>query len=262
MACLFSELRCKEVIDLHSGQRLGYVCDAEYDPCDGKILSIIVPGQGRARVVAGALGKAGAALSGPDVVGLHVDAHGLHAGGIVGAGGGGQDAEEVIAGGMDAQLGRGGDGKRPEVEGGADLIGDPGLLHPAEGADGLDEVLLRDLRHAHAAHALHHAAAVAVRPEEADLAVRAPVGLQALEAGLAIVQDGGRRVQGQGTVGDDPGVVPALLGGVVHQEHVVGEEVAEAQRRAFGGLFLGGVGFVDGDVQHACSLLSKMFRLA
>ena len=29
MACLFSELRCKEVIDLHSGQRLGYVCDAE-----------------------------------------------------------------------------------------------------------------------------------------------------------------------------------------------------------------------------------------
>ena len=48
MACLFSELRCKEVIDLHSGQRLGYVCDAEYEPCDGKILAIIVPGQGRA----------------------------------------------------------------------------------------------------------------------------------------------------------------------------------------------------------------------
>ena len=48
MACLFSELRCKEVIDLHSGQRLGYVCDAEYEPCAGKILAIIVPGQGRA----------------------------------------------------------------------------------------------------------------------------------------------------------------------------------------------------------------------
>ena len=37
MACLFSELRCKEVIDLHSGQRLGYVCDAEYEPCEGRI---------------------------------------------------------------------------------------------------------------------------------------------------------------------------------------------------------------------------------
>lgn len=48
MACLFSELRCKEVIDLHSGQRLGYVCDAEYEPCEGRILALIVPGQGRA----------------------------------------------------------------------------------------------------------------------------------------------------------------------------------------------------------------------
>ena len=47
MACLFSELRCKEVIDLHSGQRLGYVCDAEYEPCEGRILALIVPGQGR-----------------------------------------------------------------------------------------------------------------------------------------------------------------------------------------------------------------------
>ena len=48
MSCLFSELRCKEVIDLRSGQRLGYVCDAEFDPNDGKLLSLIVPGQGRA----------------------------------------------------------------------------------------------------------------------------------------------------------------------------------------------------------------------
>ncbi|MEG1633523.1 MAG: YlmC/YmxH family sporulation protein [Oscillospiraceae bacterium] len=44
----FSELKYKEVIDLRSGQRLGYVCDAEIDPADGKILSLIVPGPGRA----------------------------------------------------------------------------------------------------------------------------------------------------------------------------------------------------------------------
>lgn len=48
MASLFSEMRFKEVIDLHSGQRLGYVCDAEIDPVDGRILSLIVPGPGRA----------------------------------------------------------------------------------------------------------------------------------------------------------------------------------------------------------------------
>ena len=48
MASLFSELKYKEVIDLRSGQRMGYVCDAEIDPVDGRILSLIVPGQGRA----------------------------------------------------------------------------------------------------------------------------------------------------------------------------------------------------------------------
>ena len=48
MGCLFSELRNKEVIDLKSGMRLGYVCDAEFDPCSGQICSLIVPGQGRA----------------------------------------------------------------------------------------------------------------------------------------------------------------------------------------------------------------------
>lgn len=48
MANLFSEIRYKEVIDLRSGQRLGYVYDAEIDDVDGRILSLIVPGPGRA----------------------------------------------------------------------------------------------------------------------------------------------------------------------------------------------------------------------
>lgn len=48
MKCCLSDLRYKEVIDLTTGQRLGYVCDAEYEPCEGRILALIVPGQGRA----------------------------------------------------------------------------------------------------------------------------------------------------------------------------------------------------------------------
>ena len=48
MGCLFSELRSKEVIDLKSGMRLGYVCDAEFDPCSGRLCALIVPGPGRA----------------------------------------------------------------------------------------------------------------------------------------------------------------------------------------------------------------------
>ena len=45
MKCCLSDLRYKEVIDLSTGQRLGYVCDAEIDLDDGKIVSLIVPGQ-------------------------------------------------------------------------------------------------------------------------------------------------------------------------------------------------------------------------
>ena len=41
----FSELRYKEVIDVHSGFRLGYVCDVEFDDKEGKIVSLITPGK-------------------------------------------------------------------------------------------------------------------------------------------------------------------------------------------------------------------------
>ena len=43
----FSDLRCKEVINVSDGGRLGCVTDLELDLCTGAILSIIVPGEGR-----------------------------------------------------------------------------------------------------------------------------------------------------------------------------------------------------------------------
>ncbi len=47
MIHFFSELRYKEVIDIHSGFRLGYVCDAEYDDAEGRLLSLITPGRAK-----------------------------------------------------------------------------------------------------------------------------------------------------------------------------------------------------------------------
>ena len=47
MIAFFSELRYKEVIDIHSGLRLGYVCDAEYDDKEGRLLSLITPGRAK-----------------------------------------------------------------------------------------------------------------------------------------------------------------------------------------------------------------------
>lgn len=47
MIHFFSELRYKEVIDIHSGMRLGYVYDAEYDDGEGRIVSLITPGRAK-----------------------------------------------------------------------------------------------------------------------------------------------------------------------------------------------------------------------
>ena len=43
----FDELRCKEIINICSGHRLGYVCDAEVELPSGQVTALIVPGPAR-----------------------------------------------------------------------------------------------------------------------------------------------------------------------------------------------------------------------
>lgn len=38
-----SELRTKEVIDVHDGKRLGRVMDIEFDVCDSRVTALVVP---------------------------------------------------------------------------------------------------------------------------------------------------------------------------------------------------------------------------
>ena len=45
MTSYFSELRYKEVIDVHTGLRLGYVCDLEFDDAEGRLVSLVTPGR-------------------------------------------------------------------------------------------------------------------------------------------------------------------------------------------------------------------------
>ena len=41
---LFSELKCREVININTGERYGNVCDLSFDPCCGEVQAIVVPG--------------------------------------------------------------------------------------------------------------------------------------------------------------------------------------------------------------------------
>lgn len=44
MQCRIADLRCKEVIDIHNGFRMGFVCDVLVDTVTGCLVAIIVPG--------------------------------------------------------------------------------------------------------------------------------------------------------------------------------------------------------------------------
>lgn len=47
MKITFDDLSRKEVINVSDGKRLGLIEDLELNPCDGRIISIIVPGPSR-----------------------------------------------------------------------------------------------------------------------------------------------------------------------------------------------------------------------
>ena len=44
MQCKIADLRCKEVINIHSGFRLGFVCDVIVNVITGHLIAILVPG--------------------------------------------------------------------------------------------------------------------------------------------------------------------------------------------------------------------------
>lgn len=44
MQCKITDLRCKEVINVCNGFRLGYVCDIEVNVVTGQVVALVVPG--------------------------------------------------------------------------------------------------------------------------------------------------------------------------------------------------------------------------
>ena len=45
--CTLLDLRTKEIINLNSGHRLGYVCDVMFSLSEGQMTALIVPGPSR-----------------------------------------------------------------------------------------------------------------------------------------------------------------------------------------------------------------------
>ncbi len=105
--------------------------------------------------------------------------------------------------------------------------GYPGVVLGQQRLERADEVLVGELRQGQAAGAAPEALGVLLGAEGPDGAVGMPVGLDALEDLLGVVQHGGGGVQGQGAVGTHLAAVPAGVQGPAHMGHVVGEVLAE-----------------------------------
>ena len=181
-------------------------------------------------VVTGALRGTGAAGRGAHVLSGQPHAHRLDAAGEVGARRGGDDHVGVGLGRLDTQVHVPGDHQRAQVQRGlAACRWHPLVVDGDQLLQGLEEQVLRQRGHAQALGGARHALGVLLRAEGRDAAVRLAVGLDALEDGLAVVEDHAGRVHGQRAIGLDAGVVPADLLVVVDEDHVVGEVDAEAR---------------------------------
>lgn len=44
---LYSELKCKDVINIRDCKKLGKICDIEFDQCSGCICKIMIPGDSK-----------------------------------------------------------------------------------------------------------------------------------------------------------------------------------------------------------------------
>ncbi len=47
MICRYEDLKCKEIINIRSGRRMGYADDIEFDSCTAKICKLVICGKSR-----------------------------------------------------------------------------------------------------------------------------------------------------------------------------------------------------------------------
>ena len=179
-------------------------------------------------VVAAGLGLAGAAAHRAHVLVGDVDGHRVEARGEVRADRPDDDVVQVPAAGVHAERGLRGD------QGGADVERGRRVRHPAllelDQLDHRFDMRLRiDFLHGHAFGRAVEARGVLPGSEEVHLAVRPAIGLGALEDFLGVVEHGRGRVEDEGLVGPDLGVVPARGGCPLLSEHAIREDLAEAE---------------------------------
>ena len=207
-------------------------------------------GSKRGRVVATALGGAGATQRSAGVLGGEPDVDGLHAAREVRTDRRGDQRVEVLGRGPNAQPDLGGQHERPQVQRVlARRRRHPLVVDGQQLGDRREEQLFGELRHREPGRRAAEACRVGLGAERGDRAVGLPVRLEALEDLLPVVQDHRGGIERQRPVRHHRRVVPAHALGPPDRHHVVGEIPAEsgvgqdlAAPHRFGGRGVGGAG--------------------
>ena len=130
---------------------------------------------------------------------------------------------------MYAQHSIGSNDKGTDVQAGAFFGGNPILFHSDQSLQCIHEHIFGDVRNAQTFTGAVHTIDVFHGTEHLNLAFCGAVCLHTFEHFLAVVEYAGAQFKGNGAIGNYAGIVPADAVGVVHQEHVVGEDLAEGQ---------------------------------
>ena len=189
---------------------------------------ILMTGQ-RGGIVGRRLRFARAALHRPHMAVGGQDAHRLHAFLIVAADRREDQEVEIALRWRDAEHDIGRDDRRAQIERGAGLVRHPIGIDRDQGIEALADDVDGQFGHAHDLRRAVEAFGMALGAEQADLPVIATEGLQPIEDRLAVVQHRGGGVERQRAIGNDSRVEPALPRFIIHQEHVVGEDLAEGK---------------------------------
>ena len=143
------------------------------------------------------------------------------------------DEEQILRRRMHAQHRVRGDDGGTNVQCRTRRRGDPVLFDLQKLVQAVQYHLFVDLRDAHALRRTVHPLEVLFGTENADLALRVPERLQALENALRIMKYRRRQVEGHRAVRLDDRLLPRPVF-ILHREHVVGEDFAETQLAAVG----------------------------
>ena len=180
-------------------------------------------------------GADAAAAHGAHVVSLNGDAHRRKPVWIVASDGRGNDIEGGVGDAVHAELRVGANDEGAQVKRRARLAGDPICLRANKGIHGLDEILRIEHGKAHPLAGGGKPFAVVDDAKQADVPVRAAIGLQTLENLSAVMKDATGRMQGDLLQGLDACVVPPEARRIFHRKHSIREDPPEADPGERGG---------------------------